>query len=150
MVRICGNDVTARRSYDQRMAYLCTSPTLYDALSKRRSMRIGWTTCRVDCSVVVSRCSTCRLLGHSAAKCSGKLRTSPLPENRCIDCIYYNTKSFWEKLRKNAFAARQTTPLARQIAPLKKRLLKADKFTVRVALRPLRPFPLPDSNIHSK
>ena len=66
-------------------------------VAKIRSLRVGWTQCRVDTRIHVSRCSKCGLLGHSTQKCTQMEEEVIPPEQQhqaegdsCRDCQYHN------------------------------------------------------------
>lgn len=95
----------------KKIAVLTTSQTLYEALSKRKTIRVGWDICGIDSKIHISRCERCKLLGHSAKRCnadapaneetsSGSSLTNSKKQTNCLDCKTYNKRLTEAKLPK--------------------------------------------------
>jgi hypothetical protein len=76
-----------------KLAVCEATPELYEAARKRSSLRVGWHRCRLDTSILVPRCTKCKLLGHVEKHCTDSaVRPSPTCEEPCIDCSAHNAR----------------------------------------------------------
>ena len=85
--------ISLHRNNENALFAVVTAPAaLHSAMAATNKIRIGWTYCRLDTSVRVSRCEKCGLLGHPAKSCNSMdapPAVDQAPDN-CLDCSTYN------------------------------------------------------------
>lgn len=84
----------------RKLAVCYAERQLHAAASKRRNIRVGWISCRIDATTLLPRCRKCRLLGHVEKHCSGAERAPPTAKEPCIDCRSYNQRIQLARLPK--------------------------------------------------
>jgi len=75
---------------DLQFAVVKTTPEGLKQASQTRTIRVGWTVCKIDTQIYVKRCPNCSLLGHSEKHCSSMDASTSTEEEGCKDCIAYN------------------------------------------------------------
>lgn len=84
---------------------------LYDSLSSRRSILIGYSKCRIDSNPTVMRCITCKVFGHTKTHCPGIPAAVQEMVNKapqaCLDCTVYNSRQLEAGLPKSRLRSTQ-------------------------------------------
>lgn len=86
-------------------AIICVDKITFDMMMKRRSLKIGWSNCKINAEINVLRCFKCNDYNHKAdecksnshvcPKCSGshKISECKSKEVKCCNCIKLSQKT---------------------------------------------------------
>lgn len=93
---------------DVRLAIIEGNEELIEAAKKKRSLFINYKRCRIDTSIRLMRCQSCKLLGHTKNNCEGipeavLLDFQQQQGKSCLDCLAYNKRMSMAGFPRNRF-----------------------------------------------
>ena len=79
------------KSKDLQLAVVRTTVEGLKLAKETKTIRVGWSICKIDTEIYIKRCPNCGLLGHSEKHCNSmEASTSTEEEEGCKDCTMYN------------------------------------------------------------
>lgn len=116
---------------DVRMAIVQCTTELWLAAEKRRTVAIDLKRCRVDTTIKLMRCQTCKLYGHTRNHCTGipvEVAENHESTKSCLDCLMYNRRIAEAGLHKSRLRHAEH-PSGSKDCPTKQALLRKYKMT---------------------